>query len=106
MGNDPSAYNSEIVENWKPNMFLSVMDDSTGRLLSAAIINSKRRKIGFLHSLLIQCKGLDYIIFEALSRSTIGGSIFQSIVKFIVGTGFRPELELINAKKENVIWTI
>lgn len=90
-------YDQELIENWEPNMFLSVMDDNTGRPLAAAQINDRRRTSKWIPTFFANpMQELDYITFEALSRSTIGGSIFQSIVKFLVGTGFRPELELIN----------
>lgn len=96
MGHDVATYDNNIVENWEPNMFLAVVDDNTGKPLSAAQINSKRNDNWFPSLFANPMQNLDYIILEALSRSTIGGSIFQSLVKFLIGTGFRPELELIN----------
>ncbi len=102
MGYD-APYDKELVENWDPNMFLSVMDDNTGHALSAAQINSRRSEKNWIPTYFANpMQELDYITFEALSRSTIGGSIFQSIVKFLVGTGFRPELELINPSDDSV----
>jgi len=95
MGYD-SPYESELIESWEPHMFLSVMDDNTGNALTAAQINSRRTENWIPTYFANPMQELDYITFEALARSTIGGSIFQSIVKFLVGTGFRPELELIN----------
>ena len=46
---------------------------------------------------------LDYIAFESIGRSTFGSSLIQALVKFIVGTGFRPELELINPNQDDNI---
>ncbi|MEK0347807.1 MAG: hypothetical protein QQN44_05705 [Nitrosopumilus sp.] len=97
-----APYDKQVVENWEPNMFLSVMDDNTGHALSAAQINSRRQENWIPTYFANPMQELDYITFEALSRSTIGGSIFQSIVKFLVGTGFRPELELINPGDDSV----
>ncbi len=97
-----TPYDKQIVESWEPNMFLSVMDDNTGHALSAAQINSRRNQNWIPTYFANPMQELDYITFEALSRSTIGGSIFQSIVKFLVGTGFRPELELINPSDDSV----
>jgi len=97
-----APYDKQVVENWEPNMFLSVMDDNTGHALSAAQINSRRQQNWIPTYFANPMQELDYITFEALSRSTIGGSIFQSIVKFLVGTGFRPELELINPGDDSV----
>jgi len=102
MGYD-SPYDKQIVESWEPNMFLSVVDDNTGHALTAAQINSRRSQQNWIPTYFANpMQELDYITFEALSRSTIGGAIFQSIVKFIVGTGFRPELELINPSDDSV----
>jgi len=101
MGYD-SPYDLQLVESWEPNMFLSVMDDNTGHALSSAQINSRRQQDWIPTYFANPMQELDYITFEALSRSTIGGSIFQSIVKFLVGTGFRPELELINPTDDSV----
>ena len=97
-----APYDKALVENWEPSMFLSVMDDNTGHALSAAQINSRRQQDWIPTYFANPMQELDYITFEALSRSTIGGSIFQSIVKFLVGTGFRPELELINPSDDSV----
>ena len=97
-----APYEKQVVESWEPNMFLSVMDDNTGHALSSAQINSRRHQNWIPTYFANPMQELDYITFEALSRSTIGGSIFQSIVKFLVGTGFRPELELINPGDDSV----
>lgn len=101
MGHDVNTYDPEIVDHWEPNMFLTVMDEKSGKPLSSATINS-RRQSGWMSTLFANpMQSLDYIILEALSRSTIGGSLFQSLVKYLVGTGFRPELELINPGDDN-----
>lgn len=98
-----TPYDAQIVEHWDPLMQLSVMDNKTGHALSAAQINSRRSNRNFTPIYFANpMQELDYITFEALARSTIGGSIFQGIVRFIVGTGFRPELELINPSDDSV----
>jgi len=43
---------------------------------------------------------LDYLVIQALTRSTFIGPLFEAITKFEVGTGFKPELELINPDKD------
>jgi len=96
-----TPYDREIVENWQPSMQLSVMDDNNGHPLSAAQINSRRDRNWIPTYFANPMQELDYITFEALARSTIGGPIFQGIVRFIVGTGFRPELELINPSDDS-----
>ena len=44
---------------------------------------------------------LDYIVIGAVLKNTFVGALMNAFTKFIVGTGFRPELELINPDKEN-----
>ncbi len=100
MGHDVNTYDPEIVEHWEANMFLTVMDDA-GAPLSSASINSRRNDNWIPTLFANPMQSLDYIMIEALARSTIGGSVFQSLTKFIVGTGFRPELELINPGDDN-----
>ena len=57
--------------NWNPHYFINPMQD------------------------------LDYIVIEAILKNTFVGALMNAFTKFIVGTGFRPELELINPDKEN-----
>jgi hypothetical protein len=98
-----SDHDEDIIRHWQPYMHLVVNDERTGVPLSAAQItyrrNTRDRWIPRYFSNPVQ--SLDYITFEAHARSTIGGPLLRSMVKFIIGRGFRPELELINPGEDS-----
>ena len=99
-----NQYDEDIINHWKPHMALVVNDDITGKPLSAASItynrNSKKNWSPRFFSNPMQ--SLDYQTFEAHLRSTIGGPLLRSFVKFLMGKGFRPELELINPGEDSI----
>lgn len=97
LGYEPQ-YDPQIVENWVPHMTLSVFDQEDGRPLTAAEIDAKRQKTTqwIPHYFVNPMQDLDYITIEALTRFTFIGPLMDALTKFIVGTGFKPELELIN----------
>lgn len=104
MFSDVTAYDEDVVNHWQPYMHLVVNDESTGTALSAAEINYRRntKQKWFPRYFSNPAQSLDYITFEAHSRSTIGGPLLRAMVKFIVGRGFKPELELINPAEDSV----
>jgi hypothetical protein len=90
-------YDEDIVHNWIPHMSLSVADDKTGRPLTAAQIQAKSNFDNWIpHYFMNPMQDLDYIAIEALTRFTFVGALMNALTKFIIGTGFRPELELVN----------
>lgn len=97
-------YDEDVINHWQPYMHLVVNDEKTGAPLSAAEItyrrNTKQRWFPRIFS--NPAQSLDYITYQAHSRSTIGGSLLISMVKFLVGRGFKPELELINPGEDSV----
>jgi len=99
-----SDYDEDIIDHWKPYMHLVVNDEKNGAPLSAAEITYRRntKQRWFPRYFSNPAQSLDYITFEAHSRSTIGGPLLRSMVKFIVGRGFKPELELINPGEDSV----
>lgn len=99
-----NQYNDDIINHWKPYMQLSVNDDITGKPLSASAITYKRntKKNWTPRYFSNKMQSLDYQTFEAHTRSTIGGPLMRSFVKFLVGKGFRPELELINPGEDSI----
>ncbi len=98
-------YDEDVINHWQPYMHLVPNDDKTGVPLSAAEITYKRntKQKWFPRYFSNPAQSLDYITFEAHSRSTIGGPLLRALVKFIVGRGFKPELELINPGEDSVI---
>jgi len=101
---DGMGYDEDVVNHWKPYMHLVVSDDKTGIPLSAAEITYRRntKQRWFPRYFSNPAQSLDYITFEAHSRSTIGGALLTAMVKFMVGRGFKPELELINPGEDSV----
>ena len=99
-----SIYDEETKNNWTPYMHLVVNDEKTGVPLSAAEINYRRNTKQMWRPRYFSnpAQSLDYITFEAHSRSTIGGPLLRTLVKFIVGKGFKPDLELINPDEDSV----
>jgi len=99
-----SDYDEDIINHWKPYMHLVVNDEKNGAPLSAAEITYRRntKQRWYPRYFSNPAQSLDYITFEAHSRSTIGGPLLRSMVKFIVGRGFKPELELINPGEDSV----
>jgi len=98
-----SDYDEDVINHWRPYMHLVPNDEQTGAPLSAAEITYRRNKNRPFSSYFSNpAQSLDYITFEAHSRSTIGGPLLRSMVKFIVGRGFKPELELINPGEDSV----
>ena len=96
LGNDPQ-YDDETIHNYVPHMGLSVVDDQSGAPLTAAEISTRRQHNRWLPNYFVNpMQDLDYMVIEAMTRQTFIGPLSDALVKFIVGTGFKPELELIN----------
>jgi len=87
-------YDERLIETWTPHMQLSVWDGDADipHALSAAQITVKRQENQrWLPRYYVNpMQSLDLITFEALSRSTFGGPLMQAVIKFVLGTGFRP----------------
>lgn len=96
-------YNDDVVNHWKPYLSLVVNDEITGKPLSASSITYKRnsQKNWYPRFFSNPMQSLDYQTFEAHTRSTIGGPLIRSFVKFLMGKGFVPELELINPGEDS-----
>lgn len=99
-----NQYDENIINHWKPYMQLSVNDEITGKPLSAASITYKRnsKKGWYPRYFSNPMQSLDYQTFEAHLRSTIGGPLLRSFVKFLFGKGVSPELELINPGEDSI----
>lgn len=89
-------YDDETVHNWVPHMGLAVVNEQTGMAMSAAEISVKRKNSWNPNFFVNPMQDLDYMVIEAMTRQTFIGPLSDALVKFIVGTGFKPQLELIN----------
>lgn len=101
---DASIYDEDTINHWTPHMQLTVNDEKTGKPLSAAEITYRRNKNQKWTPTIFSnpAQSLDYITFEAHSRSTIGGPMLRTLVQFIYGRGVTPELELINPSEDSM----
>jgi hypothetical protein len=101
LSEDPeSLYDEQTVASWTPRLQMAVMsvDRASGaaRPLSAAEVEMARRKPSWLpHYFANPMQDLDYIVIEQIKRNTIVGALMDALTKFILGDGFKPELELI-----------
>ena len=99
--NSDAEYDEDTIENWIPHMSLSVVDSESGSPLTAAEVNTRRNDDKWIPQFFVNpMQDLDYIVIEALARNTFMGPLMDALTKFIVGTGFKPELELINPSND------
>lgn len=98
------AYDEDVINHWQPHMRLVVNDEITGKPLGLAAITYKRnsQKNWYPRFFSNPMQSLDYQTFEAHTRSTIGGPLIRSFVRFLMGKGFKPELELINPGEDSM----
>ena len=96
--NPNPQYDEDIVNHWVPQMGMSVVDENTGRPLSASDATARRNgaQQWVPHFFVNPLQDLDLMVIEALTRFTFIGPLMDALLKFIIGTGFKPELELIN----------
>lgn len=87
-----------VEKYWMPEPHLSVYDMKDNIALTAAVaskrhIDNKRWMPQYYQN---PMQGYDYLVYESLLKNTILGPLAWSLVKFIIGTGFAPALELRN----------
>jgi len=88
----------QVEKYWMPGGGLSVYDHKEKIPLTAAVaakrhIDEKRWMPQYYQN---PMQGYDYLVYESLLKNTILGPLAWSLVKFIIGTGFAPALELRN----------
>lgn len=99
---DPStlgkhSYEADIIAGWQPHMQLSPVNENTGRALSAAEVKRRMGGTGPLPMFFSNpMQDLDYLVIEAMTKNAFIGPLMNAFTRFIIGTGFRPELELIH----------
>ena len=62
------------------------------KALTAAIRNHEMPRYLYKNPM----QNLDYRLYESILKHTFVGSLMSSLVRYIVGAGFKPELELVN----------
>ncbi len=92
----PQEYTKIIEDKYTPNPQLSVFDHTTKSSLTAAQVTEKRdiNKRWMPQYFQNPLQSYDYIVYESLVKNSLLGPVMRTLIKFIMGTGFRPELEL------------
>lgn len=89
---------SIIEDQWIPNPQLTVFDHKEKRSLTASEATNKRKLSSRWMPIYFQnpLQSYDYMVYESLIKNTLLGPVMSTLMKFIMGTGFHPELELRN----------
>lgn len=90
----------EELEQHVPNQQLFPLDEKKFTVLSARQVQGriKRSKSPVLFA--NPMYHLDYRIYESLLKHTFIGALVDALIKYLVGSGFKPELELINPDQD------
>ena len=102
----PQQYRKVIEDKWMPNPQITVYDHDAKKALTASEASERRRLANRWMPQYFQnpLQSYDYIVYESLVKNTLLGPVMRTLIKFIMGTGFRPELELrmpTNDKKKD-----
>ena len=84
------------VDTHTPVLQMQFYDPETEKVLNDEQVNSARKNNTLKPIFYNPNQSLDYIVLEALTKNTILGPIVNTFTQFIIGTGFKPELDLIN----------
>ncbi len=95
-GSLPIEYRKVVEDQWIPNPQLTVYDHTEKVALTAAEADEKRKLSNRWMPQYFQnpLQSYDYIVYESLVKNSLLGPVMRTLIKFIMGTGFRPELEL------------
>lgn len=100
LGDNP-FYSKDIVKNWEPYMRMAPADGKTGDPLTTKQISAKKIDMrgqgkNWNPTFYVNpMQDLDYMIIEGVTKTTFTGAAVNALTRFTVGTGFRPELELL-----------
>ena len=86
----------EVLAQHTPIQKMSPINPNTHKLLTAANIKSMRKRNLIPHTFANPVQHVDNRLYESLMKHTFIGSLVDSFVKYLVGIGFKPELELLN----------
>ena len=94
-------YDQEELEKHVPDQQLYPADGA-GTVLSAAQYRKyKKSKVSSYQYYANPMQHLDYRLYETLMKTTFVGALCDSFLKYLVGRGIRPELELLEKSKDN-----
>ena len=84
------------IDTHVPLLQMQYYDPDTEKVLTDEQVTSARRNNKLKPIFYNPNQSIDYIVLEALTKNTIVGPIVNTFTQFLVGTGFSPEIELIN----------
>jgi len=92
----PDEYRKIVEDQWMPSPQLSVFDQQEKKPLTAQEADEKRHANQRWMPQYFQnpLQSYDYIVYESLVKNSLLGPVMRTLIKFVMGTGFRPELEL------------
>lgn len=95
----------KFIENkWTPEARLTVYDKDSKKALTASEAVDKRNENPRWTPFYFQnpMQSYDYLVYESLIKNTILGPAMKQLIKYIMGTGFRPELTLRMPTKDKI----
>ena len=99
LGVNGEQYSQEQIDNWKPHNRLSVFDTGKEMPLTAAESTNRQKQQNWAPQYFVNpMQDLDLIVVESVLKNTFVGPLMNALTKFIVGTGMRPELEVLEPK--------
>jgi len=92
----PQEYRKIVEDQWTPTPQLTVFDHHEKKALTAVEAEEKRHaNLRWMPQYFQNpLQSYDYIVYESLVKNSLLGPVMRTLIKFIMGTGFRPELEL------------
>ena len=100
-GYDQAEPDIDTILSHVPRQGMYPIDEKDYSVLSAAETARRRRRNVMPNMYANPMQHLDYRIYQTLLRHTFVGALMDSLVKYIIGSGFKPELELINPDEDH-----
>ena len=102
--NARSLYKDYQTKNWEPYLAVHAVNEEkedgshyTSAQITAKVKDSKTSGTEWMPAFFSNpMQDLDYMMIEGILKTTFVGPAMTTLTRFIVGTGFHPELELIN----------
>ena len=88
-------YSDDDIKTWNPRNSLAIVDNHDNLMKKEQLLKAKQNNTFWHpHRFVNPMQDLDYQAIEALMDFTIGGAYMDGLTRFIIGTGFKPQLKL------------
>ena len=98
---DPAIDPEFDVFNHVPEQGVKPLHPKTFQALNAKQVKNMINRNQLPHLYANPMQHTDYKVYEALLKHTFIGALADAFIKYLIGTGFKPELEVINPDKED-----